>query len=99
MTTPATSPWAREPRYWDGRTGETFFAPRLPVRLVPSPDDTMHEWRDGDRLGLLAYRAWGDATLWWLVCDLNDVLSPFDIAVGTRLRLPSRARVELALLG
>ncbi len=99
MRLPVESPWARAVRFRDATNEETFFAPRPPVRIVPARDDTFHEWGAGDRLGLLAFRAWGSASLWWVLCDLNDVLDPSSIAVGTRLRLPSRARVELALLG
>lgn len=95
----ATSPYAKEPRYWDARTGAVFFGPRAPVTLPPAEDDTLHTWREGDRLGLLAHEAWGDAKLWWLLCDLNDVVDPWAIEVGTVLRIPSRARVELVVFG
>lgn len=95
----ATSPWAREPRYWDAGTGAVFVGLRAPVRLAPAEDDTLLAWREGDRLGLIAHNAWGDAKLWWLLCDLNDIVDPFNIEVGAVLRVPSRARVELVVLG
>jgi hypothetical protein len=34
----------------------------------------------------------------WLVADLNDLVDPFLVPTGTRLRLPSRARVELEVM-
>lgn len=95
----ASSPWAHEPRYWDARTGEVFFGPRAPERLPPAADDVRHTWAEGDRLGLIAHEAWCDANLWWLLADLNDVVDPDDIPVGTILRVASRARVELVVLG
>ena len=93
------SPFARETPRYDATTRTVFYGPR-PVRtLAPAADDSFHVWREGDRLPLIAARAWGTSRLAWLVCDLNGVVDPWGIEVGTRLRLPSRARVEMEILG
>lgn len=100
MSTPSVfSPYARERPFYDAVARETFYGPRLPVELAPAPDDTFHTWREGDRLPLLAHRHWGEPRLWWLLCDLNDLVDPEDLEVGTVLRIPSRARVEALVLG
>lgn len=97
-TVPRESPYAGQPIYLDMTTGERFYAPRLPRTLPPSTDDATVEWRDGMRLTGLAHEQYGSVLLWWVACDLNDVVDPFAIAPGTVLRLPTRARVELELL-
>ena len=93
------SAWAKRRPYFDAVTGATFYGPRPPLALDPAEDDTFHTWRDGDRLGAVATAAWGEPRLWWVICDVNDLVDPFAVPVGTVLRLPSRARVELAVLG
>lgn len=93
------SPFAKERPLFDAVAGTTFYGPRAPVSLSAAADDTFHAWAEGDRLPTVAHRAWGTPLLWWLVCDLNGIVDPFDIATGTVLRLPSRARVELTVLG
>lgn len=93
------SPFARETPRYDASARTVFYGPR-PVRsLAPASDDSFHVWREGDRLALIANRAWGTPRLWWLVCDLNGIVDPLAIEVDTRLRLPSRARVEMEILG
>lgn len=94
-----SSPWANETPLRDGRTGTVFYAPRAPVVLPPASDDTFYTWREGDRLPTLAASAWGDPTLWWVLCDVNAIADPFAIAAGTVLRLPSRARVAMEVWG
>ena len=93
------SGFARRRPLYDATTREIFFGPRPPIVIPPAADDTFWTWSDGDRLGIVAHRTWANPSLWWVICDVNDVVDPYGIAVGTRLRLPSRARVELAVTG
>lgn len=72
----------------DARDVAVFHGPRQPTQLVLLPEDTLHTWREGDRLVLIAHEVWDDAKPWWLVCDLNDIVDPGGIEVGTRLRVP-----------
>ena len=43
---------------------------------------------EADRLDQLASRYYGDATLWRLLAEFNDVDNPTRLAAGTRLRIP-----------
>jgi hypothetical protein len=43
---------------------------------------------DLDRPDLIAYEAYGDVSLWWLIMWYNDILDPFSLEVGDRLRIP-----------
>lgn len=50
----------------------------------------LYEWKETDRLDLLAMRYFGSPSLWWQIMDLNpEILDPFNIAYGTQLRIPN----------
>jgi hypothetical protein len=82
------------------RDGEVqFLGARPRLDTTPQPDDRFHVVTDGDRIDVLAYHYFGDATLWWLIADWNDIAFPLDLpASGTTLRIPSYARVMLEML-
>jgi len=43
----------------------------------------------GDRLDLLAYRYYGDVTLWWIIAQANHIgKGTLNIDPGTQLRIP-----------
>jgi hypothetical protein len=94
------SPYAKIDAFWDAIANERFYGPRPEIDLAPAPDDSFHSWSEGDKLPSLAYEAWREPRLWWVICDVNGI-DPFDpsIPVGTRLRLPSLERVALLVLG
>jgi phage tail protein X len=42
------------------------------LRLIPpTPGQFLHTVRDRDRLDLVAYKYYSDATRWWQICDAN----------------------------
>ena len=82
--------------YQDGAI--QFLGQRPRVDTTPQPDDRFHVVIDGDRLDLLAYHYLGDATLWWVICDVNDIFFPLELTVGATLRIPSFEHVMLTLM-
>lgn len=82
--------------YLDGET--QFLGARSRVDTTPQPDDRFHTVMEGDRIDRLAYQYLGDPTLWWVICDFNDITFPLDLTVGATLRIPSLERVMLTLL-
>ncbi|MBI1395859.1 MAG: LysM domain-containing protein [Betaproteobacteria bacterium] len=48
-----------------------------------------HTVTQGDRLDRIAYTYYGNAELFWRVCDGNDAVRPDDLVeeIGTRLRI------------
>jgi len=82
--------------YQDGDT--KFIGARSRIDVAPQPDDRFHVIIDGDRIDILTYRYLGDPTLWWMICDFNDIAFPLDLTVGVTLRIPSLERVMLELL-
>ncbi len=50
------------------------------TRFIETPPVSgTHVVGDGDRLDLLASRAYGDVERWWLIADLNTAMRPSDV--------------------
>ena len=81
-------PWTRSQR----------FGVRQRIDTTPRYDDRLHTVVEGDRLDLLAHRYLGDARLWWIICDYNDLFFPLVLEPGLALRIPSREHVQMRLL-
>lgn len=69
------------------------------IDTSPQPDNVFHTVVEGDRIDLIAYRYLGQAELWWVVCDYNDIAFPLELEVGMMLRMPSIERVLMELTG
>lgn len=41
-----------------------------------------------DRLDLISYSFYGTSKYWWVIATANYIIDPFDIPVGTYLRIP-----------
>jgi hypothetical protein len=49
-------------------------------------------WQENDRIDVLAFNAFGDATTWWAIANANpEVLFWDDLQVGTTVRVPRGA--------
>ena len=75
-----------------------FLGARSQVDTTPRPDDRFHTVVAGDRVDLLAARYLGQADLWWVLCDYNDIFFPLEIELGAVLRIPSVEHVNMRLL-
>jgi nucleoid-associated protein YgaU len=64
-------------------TGETIAY--LARRIVPQPGApnfatvAQHTVRQGDRLDLIAAKYLGDPLIFWLICDANGAIDPYDL--------------------
>lgn len=47
---------------------------------------------DDERLDVIAYRFLDDATRTWLLCDVNDAMSPDALAAHERIGIPGPGR-------
>ena len=77
---------------------EAYLSTRPPLEIAPQPDDRFHEVVVGERLDQLAYRYLGDAKLWWVIAEANDIAWALEIEPGTVLRIPSVETVEMKVL-
>ena len=77
---------------------DEYIGNRSRIDASPQSDDIYHIVQTGDRIDLLAYRYLGDPSLWWVICDYNDIFFPLELAVGTALRIPSVEHVQMSVL-
>ena len=90
------SRYARSILYKDGP--KEFLGTRPPIDTTPRPDDRFHTVVEGDRIDLLTFRYLGDANLWWIICDYNDIYFPLELEAGAVLRIPAYEHVFMRLL-
>ena len=64
--------------------GTTYY-PDIPLEN----QDKFIRAKDGDRLDTLAYKHYGDETLWWIIAKANGVKGKPTLTVGEILRIPS----------
>jgi len=83
--------------YVDG--SDEFIGARERIDTSSQADDIFHTVQAGDRIDLLAYQYLGDATLWWVICDYNDLFFPLELEIGMVLRIPSMEYVMMRVSG
>ena len=50
------------------------------------------------RIDLIAYRAYGDSRLWWVLALVNHINNPLrDLAAGVTLKVPTMSAITAAL--
>jgi len=61
----------------------------LPV-IEPDLNDTYIIGQVGDRLDNLAFKYYGDSSLWWIIARANDIgKGDFTVPNGLQLRIPA----------
>ena len=79
-------------------SGKQFWGNRPQIDTSPQSDDQFHTVVEGDRIDLLAYKYLGDADLWWVIADYNNLFFCQELEVGTKLRIPSQSTVQIGVL-
>ena len=44
---------------------------------------------DENRLDIISNKYYGTPRYWWVIALANEIIDPFDIPIGTYLRIPS----------
>ena len=70
--------------------GTTYY-PQIPIEDT----DKFVFSKDGDRLDTLAYRYYGDTTLWWVIAKANCIKGKVAAPVDELLRIPGNITVIL----
>jgi len=69
--------------FWD-----LLVLPPIPER----EDDIEYTVKGGDRIDLIAYRQYGDPSLWFVIAVANDLeLLPVHLNVGDTIRIPAKS--------
>lgn len=85
--------------YVDKKNGD-FLGTRQPLKLREHASDMFHTVTDTDsrRIDLIAWKYYRDVSLWWVIAEFNNIGNPFEIPVGTVLRIPSYDRVQMKVI-
>lgn len=89
-------------RYAAGRFVRVSLPDGTPSRMLwPAAKKTtgvkykLYTIKAGDRLDLIAFREYGDASKWWMISDMNpEILWPHDIVDGSTIRIPVRQNIS-----
>ena len=67
---------------------ETF--PSIKAEDLENIPHSIVVWKETDRMDIMAQDFFGDARYWWIICMMNDLVSPFSYTLlpGTLLRIP-----------
>ena len=94
----------RRSRYTQGGTTD-IFPDRLgwwERRVIRQRDDDLFHTvtsQEATRADLIAFNAYGDANLDWLVLQYNNIVdNVVELAEGEEIRLPPKQRVSLSIL-
>jgi len=72
---------------WDGK--RVLFTTEYP-KIEPSETDIIVISNDGDYLDNLAYKYYGDPTLWWVIALVNNIgKARMSVPPGLQLRIPT----------
>lgn len=72
----------------DSRKNEYYLTVK---RVIPNTVSNFifYQWVEQDRIDIIAANYLGSATHWWKIMDINpEINNPFDIPVGTTIRIP-----------
>jgi len=76
--------------------GEDFLVLRRPLNLEESSGDTFVTITKDltKRPDLIAFKAYGNVDLWWVIYEYNGLHDPFvDLKEGSVIRIPEKTRV------
>ena len=71
---------------------------RRPLDLPVKADDYFYKAKSGQDLDQIAFLAWGRHDWWWILCDTNDIINPFEDLAGKIIRIISLERIALEVL-
>ncbi len=74
----------KQERYGTTRSYKTTYYNKVPFNNT----DMYFIAQEGDRCDNLAFRFYGDVTLWWFIARVNN-LTTMNIPAGTKLRIPA----------
>lgn len=77
-------------RLKDDVTGKVFHE-TVPQNFITQSDEDQYTTVTNitkDRLDIIANEYYGTPRYWWVIAQANYIIDPFDVPVGTQLRIP-----------
>lgn len=77
-------------RLYDNKKGVYFHETYIQKFVDESDSDQFFTVTESEknRLDIIAYSFYGTAKYWWVIATANYIIDPFDVPVGTYLRIP-----------
>lgn len=69
--------------------GKKVYKTILYPTILPSENDIYIFSKQGDRLDLLAYKYYGDATQWWIIAHANKIKGTLSVPADIQLVIPA----------
>ena len=66
---------------------KSYYATTIYKKVEEKNSDSYFIAQEGDRCDNLAFRFYGDVSLWWFIAKINN-LTTMNIPAGTSLRIP-----------
>jgi len=70
---------------------KSYYSTTVYKKVIEKNTDSYFIAQEGDRCDNLAYRFYGDSTLWWFIARVNN-LTTNNIPAGTSLRIPANTQ-------
>ena len=70
---------------------KSYYSTTVHKKVIEKNTDSYFIATEGDRCDNLAYRFYGDSTLWWFIARVNN-LTTNNIPAGTSLRIPANTQ-------
>lgn len=66
------------------------FGLRRSLALLADDEYIIYECDEGDTLASVAHRFYSNAYMWWIIADVNELVDVWDLAMGTKLKIPKK---------
>ena len=70
---------------------KSYYSTTVYSKVPEKNSDSYFIAQEGDRCDNLAFRFYGDSTLWWFIARTNN-LKTMNIPAGTSLRIPANTK-------
>ena len=70
---------------------KSYYSTTVYSKVPEKNSDSYFTAQEGDRCDNLAFRFYGDSTLWWFIARTNN-LKTMNIPAGTSLRIPANTK-------
>ena len=70
---------------------KSYYSTTVYKKVIEKNTDSYFIAQQGDRCDNLAYRFYGDSTLWWFIARVNN-LTTNNIPAGTSIRIPANTQ-------
>ena len=77
-------------------SGTRYFGTSVSATYTPDSTDTYIRTQEGDRLDTIAYRFYGDVSLWAIIASANSIgHGTLQLESGLQLVIPNKGKIKV----